>query len=115
MYLPTYMYIHTYYTCTNRLYVFMYIHTYTSVYIILTLLFVSVFVHMVCKCSCGVQTLTVCVNVRITCCKLHVLVLSYAWVILVSRTVCHVLTYTAYAHAHTTYTCRVPRGSVRPL
>ena len=44
-------------------------------------------------------TLTVYVNV------LCVLVFSYAWVIFVSRAVCHVLTYTAYTHAHTTHTC----------
>ena len=48
---------------------------------------------------CGVQTLTVYVNVSC------VLVFSYAWVIFVSRAVCHVLTYTAYTHAHTTHTC----------
>ena len=48
---------------------------------------------------CGVQTLTVYVNVSC------VLVLSYAWVIFVSRAVCHVLTYTAYMHVHTTDTC----------
>ena len=28
-----------------------------------------------------------------------------AYVIFVSRAVCHVLTYTAYTHAHTTHTC----------
>ena len=49
--------------------------------------------------QCGVQTLTVYVNVSC------VLVLSYAWVIFVSRAVCHALTYTTYTHAHTTDTC----------